>query len=166
VAGRLGAAIDELKAGQTLMAEMHARELAVAQHDAQAGQQAAAELRQAEAERWARGLVARLRAVWRGPRGSRQQRPGFGGAPHPVADDVGVKGCAASNRQDQRPDGNEQGRHGTERRGGENRCRRLTTCGGLCGAPCGAGSCSAPPLDASEGVMVGAVRNHLAMAPF
>ena len=45
---------------------MHARELAVAQHDALAAQQAAAELRQAEAERKARGLVARLRAAWRG----------------------------------------------------------------------------------------------------
>ena len=41
-------------------------ELAVAQHDAQAGQQAAAVLRQAEAERRARGLVARLRAAWWG----------------------------------------------------------------------------------------------------
>ena len=58
--------IDELKAGQAMMAEMHARELAVAQHDAQAAQQAAAELRRAEAERKARGLLARLRAAWRG----------------------------------------------------------------------------------------------------
>ena len=57
--------IDELKAGQALMTEMHARELAVAQHDAQAAQQAAAELRRAEAERKARGLLARLRAAWR-----------------------------------------------------------------------------------------------------
>ena len=53
--------IDELKA-----TEMHARELAVAQHDAQVMQQAAAELRRAEAERRARGLLARLRAAWRG----------------------------------------------------------------------------------------------------
>ena len=59
--------IDELKAGQALMTEMHARALAVAQHDAQVTQEAAAELRRAgEAERRARGLLARLRAAWRG----------------------------------------------------------------------------------------------------
>jgi hypothetical protein len=58
--------IDELKAEQALVAEMHARELAVARHDALAGQQAAAELRRTEAERQARGLVARLRSAWRG----------------------------------------------------------------------------------------------------
>jgi hypothetical protein len=58
--------IDELKAGQTLMTDMHARELAVAQQDAQAVQEWAAELRRAEAERKARGLVARLRSAWRG----------------------------------------------------------------------------------------------------
>jgi hypothetical protein len=57
--------IDELKAGQALMTEMHARELAVAQHDAQVTQEAAAELRRAEVERRARGLLARLRAAWR-----------------------------------------------------------------------------------------------------
>ena len=62
----LRTSIDELKAGQALMADIHARDLAVAQHDAQAGQQVAAVLRQAEAERKARGLVTRLRAVWRG----------------------------------------------------------------------------------------------------
>ena len=56
----------ELKAGRAVMTEMHARELAVAQHDAQAAQQAAAELRQADKARKARGLVARLRAAWRG----------------------------------------------------------------------------------------------------
>jgi hypothetical protein len=66
MAEALRTAIDELKAGQTLMVDIHARELAVAQHDAQAGQQAAAALRQADAERKARGLVARLRAAWRG----------------------------------------------------------------------------------------------------
>ncbi len=43
--------IDELKAEQAMMAEMHARELAVAQHDALAAQQAAAELRQADEAR-------------------------------------------------------------------------------------------------------------------
>jgi hypothetical protein len=58
--------INELKAGQATMMDMHAHELAAAQRDALAGQQAAAELRRAEAERWARGLVARLRAAWRG----------------------------------------------------------------------------------------------------
>jgi chromosome segregation ATPase len=57
--------IEELNAGQALMREMHARELAVARHDARAAQQAAAELRQAEAERKARGLLARLREAWR-----------------------------------------------------------------------------------------------------
>jgi hypothetical protein len=62
----LQVAIDELKAGQAMMQDMHASELAVAQHDAQAGQQAAAELRRAEAERKARG---RLRRAWDGWRG-------------------------------------------------------------------------------------------------
>jgi hypothetical protein len=60
---QLHTTIDELKAGQTLMTEMHARELAVARHDAQAGQQAAAELRRAEEARKARG---RLRRAWDG----------------------------------------------------------------------------------------------------
>ena len=58
--------IDELKAGQALMIEMHARELAVARQDALAIQEWAAELRRAETARKARGLVARLRAAWRG----------------------------------------------------------------------------------------------------
>ena len=58
--------IDELKAGQELMIDMHARELAVARHDALAIQEWAAELRRAETARKARGLVARLRAAWRG----------------------------------------------------------------------------------------------------
>ena len=57
--------IDELKAEQALMTERHARELAVARHDALAAQQSAAELRQAEEERRARGLLARLRDAWR-----------------------------------------------------------------------------------------------------
>ena len=57
--------IDELKAEQALMTEMHARKLAVARHDALAAQQWAAELRQAEEERRARGLLARLRGAWR-----------------------------------------------------------------------------------------------------
>jgi hypothetical protein len=62
----LQASVDELKVGQAMMQDMHASELAAAQHDAQAGQQAAAELRRAEAERKARGRWARLRAAWRG----------------------------------------------------------------------------------------------------
>ena len=65
-ADALRTTIEELKAGQALMRDMHARELAVAQYDALAAQQAAAALRQAETERKARGLVARLRAAWRG----------------------------------------------------------------------------------------------------
>jgi chromosome segregation ATPase len=65
-ADALRTTIDELRAGQALMAETHARELAVAQHDARAAQQAAAGLRQAEVDRRARGLGARLRAAWRG----------------------------------------------------------------------------------------------------
>jgi hypothetical protein len=48
------------------MADMHARKLAGAQYDARAAQQAAAELRQAETTRKARGRWARLRAAWRG----------------------------------------------------------------------------------------------------
>jgi DNA repair exonuclease SbcCD ATPase subunit len=62
----LRSTIDELMAGQAMMAEMHSRELAVAQHDAHAAKQAVAELRRAEAERKARGRWARLRAAWRG----------------------------------------------------------------------------------------------------
>jgi hypothetical protein len=62
----LRTSIDELKAGQAMMAKTHARELAAAQHDALAAQQAAVELRLAEEARKARGLVARLRAAWRG----------------------------------------------------------------------------------------------------
>ena len=58
--------IEELKARQAMMAEMHARELTVAQHDALAAQQAAVELRLAEEARKARGRWARLRAAWRG----------------------------------------------------------------------------------------------------
>jgi chromosome segregation ATPase len=65
-ADALRTTIDELRAGQALMAETHARELAVAQHDARAAQQAAAELRKAEVDGRARGRWARLRAAWRG----------------------------------------------------------------------------------------------------
>jgi DNA repair exonuclease SbcCD ATPase subunit len=62
----LRSTIDELIAGQALMAEMHSRELAVAQHDAHAAKQAVAELRRAEAERKGRGRLARVLAAWRG----------------------------------------------------------------------------------------------------
>ena len=62
----LRTSIDELKVGQAMMAEMHARELAVAQHDALAAQQAAAELRQADEARKARGRLRRVLAAWRG----------------------------------------------------------------------------------------------------
>jgi hypothetical protein len=62
----LRTSIDELKAGQAMMAEMHARVLAVAQHDALAAHQTAVELRLAEEARKARGRWARLRAAWRG----------------------------------------------------------------------------------------------------
>jgi hypothetical protein len=66
-ADALRTTIDELKAGQSLMQDMHARELAVAQHDALVAQQAAADLRlAAEAARKATGLVAWLRLAWRG----------------------------------------------------------------------------------------------------
>jgi len=51
--------VDELKAGQALMTGMHAREFAVARHDALAAQQAVAELHQGKA----RGLLARLGAA-------------------------------------------------------------------------------------------------------
>jgi hypothetical protein len=57
-ADALRSTIDELKAGQALMMDLHARELAAAQ-------EAAAELRQAaEAGPQATGLVAWLRAAW------------------------------------------------------------------------------------------------------
>ena len=62
----LRSTIDELMAGQAMMAEMHSRELAVAQHDAHAAKQAVAELRRAEAERKGRGRLARVLAAWRG----------------------------------------------------------------------------------------------------
>jgi len=62
----LRTSIEQLKAWEALMIDMHARELAVARHDALAAQQVATELRQAEAERRARGRWARLRAAWRG----------------------------------------------------------------------------------------------------
>jgi hypothetical protein len=58
--------IDELKAGQTLMTDMHAREFAVAQDRLERVQDAAEAIRQAEAARQARG---RLRRAWDGWRG-------------------------------------------------------------------------------------------------
>jgi len=54
-----------LATAETAITELRAG-LAVAEHDAQAALEAAEALRQAEAERKARGLVARLRAAWRG----------------------------------------------------------------------------------------------------
>ena len=57
--------IDELKSGQALMTDMHARELAAAQDRLERVRDAAEAIRQAEAERKARGLVARLRAALR-----------------------------------------------------------------------------------------------------
>jgi hypothetical protein len=48
------------------MTERHARELALARHDVLASQQAAAELRQIDETRKARGVLARLREAWRG----------------------------------------------------------------------------------------------------
>jgi hypothetical protein len=72
-ADALRATIDELKAGQALMVDMHARELnearavaEAAQHAAEEAQEAAEELRQAETARKARG---RLRRAWDGWRG-------------------------------------------------------------------------------------------------
>ena len=62
----LQATVDELKAEQAQMVDSHARDLSVAEHDARAAQQAAAELRQAEEDRKARG---RLRRAWDGWRG-------------------------------------------------------------------------------------------------
>ncbi len=66
LAEALRSTIDELMAGQATMAEMHSRELAVAQHDAHAAKQAVAELRRAEAERKGRDRLARVLAAWRG----------------------------------------------------------------------------------------------------
>ena len=70
--GELGTVRDERDRAQAEArsalerADMHARELAVAQHDAQAAQEAAEALRQAEDARKARG---RLRRAWDGWRG-------------------------------------------------------------------------------------------------
>jgi chromosome segregation ATPase len=65
-ADALRTAIAELKAGQALMIDMHARELAAAQDRLERVRDAAEAIRQAEAARKARGLVARLRAALRG----------------------------------------------------------------------------------------------------
>ncbi len=66
LAEALRSTIDELMAGQATMAEMHSRELAVAQHDAHAAKQAITELRRAEAAGKGRGRLARVLAAWRG----------------------------------------------------------------------------------------------------
>jgi hypothetical protein len=58
--------VEELKAGQAMMADSHARDLAVAEHDARAAQQAASELRRAEEARKGRGALRRAWDGWRG----------------------------------------------------------------------------------------------------
>ena len=63
---QLAGMVRDTDASRSASAALTASDLAVAQHDVQAGQQAAAELRQAEAARKVRGLMARLRAAVRG----------------------------------------------------------------------------------------------------
>jgi hypothetical protein len=58
--------VDELQAGQQLIMDAHARALAEAQDHLERVREAAEDLRQAEVERQARGLLARLRAALRG----------------------------------------------------------------------------------------------------
>lgn len=62
----LGTTVDELRAGQGLMAETHATELAAAQDAARKAEEQAEALRQVEEARKGRGRWARLRAAWRG----------------------------------------------------------------------------------------------------
>ena len=62
----LRAAIDELRAGQGLLAETHDAELAAAQDAARKAEEQAEALRQAEAERKGRGRLRRAWAAWRG----------------------------------------------------------------------------------------------------
>jgi hypothetical protein len=62
----LRTSVDELKAGQTMMQDMHVRELEQARAAAQLARDAAASVRQADEARKARGRWARLRAAWRG----------------------------------------------------------------------------------------------------
>jgi hypothetical protein len=57
---------DELQAGQELMMDMHARALAEAADQLSRVREAAEGLRQAERDRRARGLLARLRAAVHG----------------------------------------------------------------------------------------------------
>jgi hypothetical protein len=58
--------VDELQAGQQLMTDTHARALAEAQDQLERVREAAEPLRQAEAARKMRGLMARLRVALRG----------------------------------------------------------------------------------------------------
>jgi hypothetical protein len=58
--------VEALQAGQELMLDMHAQALAAAQDRLERVREAAEGLRQAEQERKARGLLARLRAAVRG----------------------------------------------------------------------------------------------------
>ena len=57
---------DELQAGQELMMQVHERAMAEAQEQLERVRDAAEGLRQAETDRKARGLLARLRAAVRG----------------------------------------------------------------------------------------------------
>jgi chromosome segregation ATPase len=58
--------VDALRAGQDLMMDMHAQALAAAQDRLERLREAAEGLRQAEQDRRARGLLARMRAAVRG----------------------------------------------------------------------------------------------------
>jgi hypothetical protein len=60
------AAADEAARQAREAADRHDLDLAVVRHDAQTAQQAAAELRLADAARRGQGRWARLRAAWRG----------------------------------------------------------------------------------------------------
>jgi hypothetical protein len=60
------AVASQMMAEREQTTDVHARELAMAGHDARTAQQAAAELRAAESARKARGLLTRLRTAWRG----------------------------------------------------------------------------------------------------
>jgi hypothetical protein len=56
----------EAEADTAELRETHARELAVAEHDAKVAQQIARELRQADEARKGQGRWVRLRVAWRG----------------------------------------------------------------------------------------------------
>jgi hypothetical protein len=75
----LRSTIDELEAGQAMMADMHARELVVARQDALATQEWAAELRRAERRRGRRGGL--WRASGRRAGGVSDRPPGLAWMP-------------------------------------------------------------------------------------